>query len=260
MGDNISNLEVALLQHEKNVDVALKRVNQLVAAVKAWKKATAEGNLVELSRQQDRARELVVGLEVPIADAADAWDFDAADYLSNGAWREELIEAARVIGLRVFEEQGQIISSPVLVSGDAGRLELRIGKVRSKRLRPSLVAADLKKMREAGERDKGVQQTLEFLFGAARMLDREPGSDGAVKAKLRDIYNLFCAAPGWKKENPEAAFAQSLYTLHKSAVQVTRIGKKYEFGFPAGQPKPGDIFEIIDETGRPIRYYTIHFR
>jgi hypothetical protein len=122
------------------------------------------------------------------------------------------------------------------------------------------VIAELLRLREQGAK-QNVQEFLDSLWQAVEYLgrNREQRSTTAF-AKLRDIYDLFCLTPGWKKENSEATFAQFLYALHRSDLRVTRSGKIYEFEFPAGHPKAREVFEVVAEDGKTIRYYGIHFR
>ncbi len=253
-------LEEALVEHEKQLDVALKHSTQLTNTLKAWKKATAEGNLADRQKQADRAIELSGALGEPIRQAADAWNFDSREYLATESWLGEMLATAKASGHRVFVEGDTLISSPVMVRCDPQRQSLLIGKTRWGKIRPSLVIQELQKLRAKGEKQKAIQESMDALFAATKFLDKHPGPTGAVKAKIRDIYDLFSLTPGWKKDNPEAAFAQDLYALHRSDLRVTRGGMRYEFEFPTGQPKARDLFEVIDETGRPIRYYMIHFR
>ncbi len=253
-------LEEALTEHEKRIDSALKQSAQLTSTLKAWKKATAEGKLADRQKLADRALELSNSVIDPVRLASDSWSFDARDYLASEAWRHEIMESAKISGHRLFSEGEALISSPVMVRTDPTRQSLLIGKTRWGKLRPSLVVEELQKIRAKGEKQKAVQESMDALFAAAKFLDKHPGATGSVKAKIRDIYDLFSLTPGWKKDNPESSFAQDLYAIHRSELRATRGGMRYEFEYPTGQPKPRDLFEVIDESGRPIRYYMIHFR
>jgi hypothetical protein len=253
-------LEEALANHDKALDPVIKQSGQLSASLKAWKKATLEGNLGERQKQADRAIQIARALQDPLNAARESWEFDSATYLGSGAWRAELMDTANHAGYRVFEEGESIVASPVIVVSEPARSALRIGRARWPKLRPSVVVAELKRLRERSEKGLGVQDLLDRLYEAVSRLDQNPRPNGEVKAKLRDVYDLFSIAPGWKKDNPEASFAQDLYALHRSEVRTTRSGKKYEYEFPSGQPKGREIFEVVDESGRPIRYYMVHFR
>ncbi len=258
--DTMNQLEEALAEHERRIDSALRQSAQLTSTVKAWKNATAEGKLADRQKLADRALELSSSVIDPVRFAADSWSFDAREYLTSEAWRQEIMEGARTAGHRLFVEGEALLSSPVMVRSDPNRLSLLIGKTRWGKLRPNLVVEELQKIRAKGQRQKNVQESLDALFAAAKFLDKHPGPTGSVKAKIRDIYDLYSLTPGWKKDNPESSFAQDLYALHRSDLRVTRGDMRYEFEFPTGQPKPRDLFEVIDESGRPIRYYMIHFR
>jgi len=256
----MDSLEAALIEQEKTVEAVLKTAGGLVSALKSWKKAASEGNLAERQKQAVKSADLASSLAEPVKAAGDSWSFDVRTYLGSDQWQNEIQAAAQQADHRLFLEGSDLISSPIVVTSDPARGVIRLGKQRWTKLRPSIVVNELKRLRERGEKDKRILDFLDKLYEASKYLDNNPRPDGAVKAKLRDIYELFCIAPGWKRENSESAFAQDLYALHRSEVRVSRGNKKYEFEFPSGQPKSRDIFDVIDETGRPLRYYMIHFR
>ena len=77
--------------------------------------------------------------------------------------------------------------------------------------------------------------------------------------KLKDVYELFCLTPGWKKENPLGAFAQNVYGVHRLGVATTRKGRRCEFIFPSGNAKERDVLSVIADDGRVIRYYGVEF-
>ena len=195
-------------------------------------------------------------------EVSSEWTFDAREYLSSDAWQSELIEAAgrHPSAPRVFIEAGELVCSPVVLRTEPARGCLRIGKARWPKLRPRKVVDELVRLRERGAK-QNVQEFLDALHTAVEFLNRGKKQKGnTISAKLRDVYDLFCLTPVWKKENSTATFAQYLYALYKSDIRVTRSGKMYEFGFVSGHPPARDLFEVMAEDGRPLKYYLIHFR
>ncbi len=249
------NLEDALQAQEEQVDDLLKSAAKYLSALKGWKKACQIGHLGNRQRAAAQAVELAPALAAPASEAADAWQFDARAYLESGDWRDELRTASEKQGLRTLEEGDNLISSPLVVRAVPGRGTLALGKTNWPALRPRIVAAELKRLCErAGSGNS--QEFVDSLFAVAQRLS--PGD--APFAKFRDIYDLFSLTPGWKKDNPPAAFGQALYTLHRSGLQTTRAGRKFDFEYPSGNVKDRDIYTVIAEDGRPIRYYGIQFR
>ena len=249
------NLEEALQTQEQQVDALLKGANKYVGTLKAWKKACAEGHLANLQRQASLAIETAPALVAPAQEAAESWDFDVRDYLESGAWRKELEEAAGKIGLRVLEDNETLVSSPIVIRAQPGSGRLLLGKEAWATLRPKLTADKLKKLRDRAAASNS-QEFLEGLFAAAQ----RQSSDAYLSVNFADIYRQFSETPGWKKENPPAVFGQAIYALHLSDVRATRSGKAFEIQYPAANFKERDVFTVISEDGRPLRYYGILFR
>ena len=250
------NLEDALQTQEEQVDDLLKSATKYLAALKSWKKACQIGHLGNRSKAAAQAVEQAPALAPPVSEAADAWLFDIREYLESGNWREELRTAAEKQGLRALEEGENLISSPLVVRAVPGRSALTLGKTHWPALRPRVVAAELKRLRERVNSGNS-QEFMESLFAVSQRLSPD---ESAPFAKFRDIYDLFSLTPGWKKDNPPAAFGQAIYALHRSGLLTTRAGRKFEFEYPSGNAKDRDIYTVIAENGRPIRYYGIQFR
>lgn len=198
------------------------------------------GNLNKLANQ---AAELSAALPASTGNAQSAWQFDVRAYLESDDWRSELQAAAERIGLKTLPDEDVLISSPVTVSALPARGLLALGKVNEPNLRPAHVADKLKKLREC-------------LYNAAVRLS----SKDDPHARFRDIYDLFCLTPGYKKDTPPAAFAQQIYALHRSDVRATRAGRKMELETATGTFKERDVFSVLAEDGRSLRYYIIYFK
>jgi len=135
------------------------------------------------------------------------------------------------------------------------RNSVQIGKVNWPKLHPRVVATELKRMRDRNTGSNS-QEFLESLYLACKRLTRPE----VMFVKFREVYDMFCATPGYKKENPKAAFAQQIYALHRSGIRSTKAGARFDFEYPSGHPKESDILTVISEDGQTIRYYGISFR
>jgi hypothetical protein len=249
-------LEEALRAHAEQVAALVKSAGRYVSALKAWQKACATGHLSEREKAAAKALEVAAGLPAATEEASAAWSFDGRGWLESGAWREEIrATAAEQYGLRVLPEDDLLVSSPVLVRAQPARVALLIGRENWPKLRPQVVAAQLKALRERTAGGNS-QQLVDSLQAACEKL----GGKGADFVKFKDAYDLFSLTPGWKKDNPPAAFAQALYALHRSGLTTTRRGATFQFEFPSGDPRKSDVFTVIAEDGRPIRYYGLFFR
>lgn len=250
------NLETALQEHEDQVDALLRSANKYVGVLKAWKKACRDGHIGNLQKAAAQAEELSAALPGTTTGTKSAWDFDIRAYLESDAWRSELQEiASDKFSLRTIAEDENLISSPITVRAMPARGALALGKVNWPTIRPRVVAAELRRLRDrtAGANS---QEFVESLYNACIFLS---GKDHPA-AKFRDIYDLFCVTPGYKKENPPAAFGQQIYAMHRSDVRTTRGGRKLDIEYATGNYKEKDVFTVLSEDGRPIRYFNIVFK
>jgi hypothetical protein len=249
-------LEEALQGHEEKVDSLLKAAGKYLGALKGWKKACQQGHLGNLQKSAAQAVELGGALPEITSETRQDWDFDMRAYLEENFWRDELRETASdKFGLRTLEDGDLLISSPVNVRSMPSRNALMIGRASWPAIRPRIVAAELKRLRDRTVAANS-QEFVESLFGACQYLAQK----GDQFAKFRDIYEIFCLTPGYKRENPPAAFGQQIYSLHRSDIRTTRSGRKFEIEYPSGNVKERDVFTVISEDGRPIRYYGIWFK
>ena len=237
---------------EARVDALIKEANRYVGALKGWKKACQIGHYNNRTKAATTAVDLAPKLTEPALEAASAWSFDVAEYLSSEAWRREIMDLAKGQDFRLSEESDTLISSPVVVRAQAGRGILQIGKVNWPTLRPKVVLAELKRLRERSNASNS-QEFLESLYGVSQRVN-EP-----VFLLFKTVYDLFSLTPGWKRDNPPAKFAQDIYALYRSDIQFTRSGKKIEFIHPTGLAKEKETYVVIAEDGKPLKFHGISF-
>jgi hypothetical protein len=248
------NIEAEWQVDEERADGLIKAANRYVGALKAWKKACQTGHFGNRQKAAAQATDLAGTLAEPTAQASSAWTFDVREYLLGDTWRQELSEAAAKAELRLIEDNETLISSPVVVRSQPGRNALQIGKLNWPQIRPRVVVSELKRLRDRAAAANS-QEFLEGLAAAVKFLQKKD----ELHVKFRDIYELFSLTPGWKKENPPAVFGQAIYALHLSDVHTTRGGKSYEILYPSSSVKEKDVYTVMSEDGRAIRYYAIRF-
>lgn len=256
--DGSTSLERALERHQVAVQTAASAAKRLIAAVKSWDKACSSGHMANRRRAAEAAQQILDELQSTVNAAASSWDFDIGSYLDRGLWRREVIQAAQQDHeLRVLDDEatGQLISTPVTIQLARARECLRIGGQTWPEIRPSVVAAELKRRRDKVG-DASAQELAERLFAACR---REQQDDRPF-ITFRIAYELFSLAPGWKKANPRSAFGESIHALYVSDVKETRSGSVLQWEWPTGNVKAADLFPVRAEDGREMRYYGIWFR
>lgn len=250
------SLEAALQEQEEKVNDLLKAATKYVGALKGWQKACQIGHIANMQKAAAQAEELCSGLPETTSTTRNAWEYDVRGYLASDAWIQEIqsLLLSRH-NLQSLIDDGVLISSPVAVSSAPHRNTLLLGKINLPTIRPTGVAAELKRLRDRTE-NANPQDFVESLFRACVYLS----SKEDPHARFQDIYTLFCLTPGYKKENPPAVFGQQIYGLHRSEVRTTRAGRKLEIEYASGNVKEKDIFTVVAEDGRQLRYYNIFFK
>jgi len=237
------------------VDGLLKSIAKYVKAVKAWKTASKAGHIGNIQKFAAIADDLSRKLPDSACEVRHAWDFDVRSYLERDEWITELREvAATRTSLRTIVDEDSLISSPVTVRSVPARGVLLLGKASWPSIRPRVVADQLKRLRERTLAANS-QAFLESLYGAGEHISGKK----QMFVKFREVYDLFCLAPGYKKDNSLAAFGQQIYALNRSGLRTTRAGRNVAFELPSGNFKESDIFTVIAEDGHPMRYYGISF-
>lgn len=246
-------LEPALGDQEQRLEAIAKDLSRLNSAVKAWRKACSDGALATRSKSAAQAVELADRLRIQLADCSQSWDFDARTYLAD-EWIQELLEAAAAADLRAFKDDDECVVPPLVLSSRPSQESIFLGKERLKMMRPKSVVKEIQ-TRLAKSRDAANQEFLESVFKA---WDRRANPRTAL-VKFRDVYDMFCLAPGWKKDNSRAVFAQQIYGIHTSGLTTTRDGTPFNLQEPSSKVSGAEIFEVRARDGRPIRYYGISF-
>ena len=241
---------------EERVDRLLKDAGRYVSALKAWKKACKTGQFNDRQKASGQAAQLAPALAEPALSAASGFSLDVRQYLAGDQWRRDVIttSSAEPFSLRVAEENDTLVSSPVVVRAQPGRGTLLIGRQNWPHLRPSAVAAELKRLRER----TGSANSAEFMESLSAVWTRQSGAN-PVFLRFKEVYDMWSLTPGWKRENPLAKFAQDVYALHRSELMFTRAGRKIVWITPSASAKPIEILTVIAEDGRPLRYHGFRF-
>jgi hypothetical protein len=153
------------------------------------------------------------------------------------------------------EDGDLLVSSPVVVRAQPARNSVQIGKVNWPNIHPQIIAAELKRLRDR----TAAANSQEFLESLYRTCLRSTRPE-VMFVKFREVYDRWCETPGYKKENPLAAFAQQIYALERSGIRTTKAGNRFSIVRPSGHPKERDILSVISEDGQTLRYYGIEFR
>ncbi len=250
------SLSNALDQQRAQVEDLIAQAKELQKALGAWQRACRQGSLPAREREAVRAHAAAQALVAPLEEASGSWDFDTQEYLRSGDWRQELIAQAAEAGMPLFEQEECLIASPVIVRANVGREALMLGKRQWSKLHPTEVVGQLQKLRSSNQ-----TTTASQILTALHRVWRREGEPQVLK--FRTAYDLFCLTPGWRAQNPELSFVQSIHSLHQAwqreELRTLPNGTPFAFEWGAGDPPQRAFMEFIGEDGRLIRYYGLVF-
>lgn len=246
----------ALDTHQSLVEALDKASKRYARAVKQWLGACRLGEVARLPKLQAAAEEAANEIWEMMPEALASWQFDASSYLESGAWREDLQAALDELGVKYFPaEPKHLLVPPVAVRAQPGFKRLMIGKRGCTWLRPSVVANHLKGLTEVAASDRALQQFLESLYQAAKKYSKQ----GNYWIRFREVYDIFCLAPGWKADNPELLFGQRIHQLWTSSIRTTRDGSTANIEQPTEGKTGRDYFTVVADTGKNWSYHAIWF-
>ncbi len=259
----LSSLESALSDVDRRVDQALKSTKKLVSALGAASKSSAHGDLTALRRSLRDAAEALQVAQLDVGSAASAWKYDEEAeqaYFRGGGFTGELKAAAASSGLRLEEDDGQLMCYPVTLRIDPSRRLVLIDKKPYRFTRPSVLAAHLKDVQRRPPRFKA-PAFIESLYSAwdyARHL--EASSHGLARGvRVDKVYAALTVAPGAAKEYSKQEFGRDLYLLESSETETTKKGARIHFSRATGTKGGAGIISVVGEDGRPVLYSSIEF-
>jgi hypothetical protein len=157
---------------------------------------------------------------------------------------------------------GAISSFPVSLRLDAARGGVRIGRKLEKRLRPSFVAAELRRLQQGPNRFNA-RAFASLLFRAYALLARpvqagwKPATPGAGPVvALAEIHEILTLAPS--ADYPLEEFAADLLRLDRLPETLTGGGHRAQFAGSTGL-KGGKRLTVADESGHIHDYFAIRF-
>lgn len=245
----------ALAQQAQQADELQKQARKLQGALKRWHKALVTGDIGAMEKAVRAAQEIPTPLADSVDAVARAWRFDVERYLADGSWLREISEtAADKHSIRVKIEGDELICSPIALTARPQTKSLHDGKKGWSQIRPTIVAAEIRKARER-MKDSRTQELLESLYAAWKA---RPMADAPI-ITLKQAYDTFSMAPGWKKGNSPAWYKEAVLALVKSDIQTTRDGTRFQLESPAASVKASEVLEMREEDGRVKRYVSIRF-
>lgn len=209
----------------------------------------------------EAADQAITALRQQFANAKEGWDFDEEAYLSSRDFLSEILQTAKQMGMKVFEQDDRLYCHPVLITVSPNEKTVSIDRKREHCIRPSVLVARLKELQRKPPRFKP-ESFLAALFEAYSKVVAMRGKDPLQMAPvvpLLDIYELFTLLPGQARDYSKQEFARDIYLLHRSGVDATKTEAKVSFPASTGTKTLTRTISVITESGEEKRYYGVCF-
>jgi hypothetical protein len=257
-------LEATLAGLDAQLAGAEKHAVALLEAVRHLRKVSKDGVMAALPGALDAAQADSGKLAQALERAGEARAYDVGSAFASGAWLDELAEALRSAGLTLVRRDGRVTVFPVLLRLDARNQAVRIGQVTERRLRPSVVAAQLKLAQQRSGRfnPRLFLDRLHPLYevkAAVEDLGWRPGSAGqGPLVSLADLHALLTVLPAAASDYPLDEFLADILYLDRQPDATDSKGRRFELSGSTGR-KGGKRLTVYDETGEQHDYFAIRF-
>jgi hypothetical protein len=211
-----------------------------------------------------QARQDAARASEPLTAAADAWHYDLAAAFEGTSYLDELAAAARAAGVVMVLRDGRITVYPAALRLEARSQGVRVGRKLERRIRPSFLAGELKKLQQRPDRFNA-KQFLDRLFSLYEVRARaedpnwragHPGHGPLVP--LADMHAQLTLMPAAASDYPLEEFTTDLLRLDRQPNATTGTGHRFELGGSTGR-KGAKRLTLFDETGEQHDYYAIRY-
>jgi len=258
---NQISLEKALAKTESDADSTLKAANAVVSLLKKLRVSAKVGNLRELKRAIDLSEQAIATLKQQFSNTKDGWNFKAENYIGSRAYLEEIVEIAKSLGVKIFEQDEKIYCYPFIIRIVPNEIAVQIDKAKEKRLRPSVLVSHLKELQNRPVRFKpGV--FIESMFSAYKILvscRAKDRVDKGIVIPLTEIHKLLTLLPGQSKDYSRQEFGRDVYLLDQSGVTITRDGFVISFPASTGTKSRSRTVHVVTQVGKDKIYFGIAF-
>lgn len=242
--------EEQLAAVERHATAALRSARRLRKAAQDGAVATFPAAIAAMRQDADRLTEAV-------GQSAEAPDLDIPDAFGTGAFLAELAAAAKAADVMLVQRDGRITAYPVVLRLEPRSLAVRIGRKLERRIRPSVLIAELKKLQQRPNRFNA-RAFLDRMLKAYNILAPQyRGGEGPLVA-LGDLHELLTLWPQAAADYPIEEFLCDMLRLNKLPDSRTGRGHRFELGGSTGT-KGAKRLSAFDETGAQHDFYAIRF-
>jgi hypothetical protein len=258
--DTAPSLEATLAAWEEQLAGLERRATAALRSARRLRKAAQEGTIAGLPAAVATMRQDADELAVSVGAVAEPPALNVAEAFANGAYVEELAAAAKAADVRLIQRDGRITAFPVVVRLEPRSQGVRLGRKLEKRLRPSVLIGELKKLQSRPNRFNA-RSFLDRLLRAYAILAPQwqpnKAGEGPLIA-LADLHEVLTLWPQAAADYPVEEFLCDMLRLNRLPDSRTGRGHLFELGGSTGT-KGAKRLSAFDETGTQHDFYAIRF-
>jgi hypothetical protein len=260
--ESSDSLETALASTEAAAKRALNASADLTKAIRRLRTSAQVGNLRDLRAALATVEQAAERARDAAKRATESWQLDEDAYFADGRFTQEMLAAAQVAGLQLFERDERLYCYPVLVRVAPAERSVFVDKARERRIRPSVLVEHLREVQRKPARFRP-EAFLESLYGAYGYLvaaQHGPNQlDGGHTVPLVNVYEIMTLQPGASRDYSRQEFARDIYLLDRGGVTTTRRGQRVSFPASTGARSNSSALRVVNESGQEKVYYGIAF-
>ena len=237
----------------------LKDVTGLISRLyKKIAKDTETGNLTEIKKNVSQLLEAANTLaESAKIIETEVGNFDNESYFRSGEFTEEMLSACADRGLDVIGESPVFEMFPYRVRVDVDNMEVFLDRKKMQTIRPKTIAETIytgreKLMKANFNAQKFADELVEAYDVTLLKSQKRPGSD----IYLTNIYKTLVPMGRFRRDYDQNSFAFDIARLYDSDVEMTKKGRRWQFGPSRNNSK---AIRILDAEGNEQFLATIKF-
>jgi len=255
--DTAVSFEATLDRWESNLARVEQQAAQVLRAAKQLRKAAQDGALAGAGAAQATLKDSAARLIETIERETELPELDVAAAFEDGSFLAELAVAAAAANVTLVQRDGRVTAYPVVLRLEPRHLGIRIGRKLERRLRPTVLARQLKAIQQQSGRFNA-RSFLDRLLRAYVVLapDWRTGEGPLVSlAALHDVLTLLPAAAA---DYPMEEFLVDLLRLDREPDARSSRAHRFELGGSTGT-KGAKRLTVFDESGAQHDSYAVRF-
>jgi hypothetical protein len=255
--DSANSLETALDVWEAGLARVEQQAAQVSRAAKQLRKAAQDGALANAGAAHAALRESAAKLTETIARDSGLPDIDIAAAFESGAFLTELSAAATAAGVTLVQRDGRVTAFPVVLRLEPRNAGVRIGRKLERRLRPSVLARELKALQQRPGRFNAKSFLDRLLRGYTVLAPGWRTGEGPL-VELAALHDVLTLLPAAAADYPMEEFLVDLLRLDREPDARSGRGHRFELGGSTGT-KGAKRLSVYDEAGALHDYYAVRF-